>query len=77
MSCMCAGSSSAPGSHTITNILDGRPFSTLVYLINAGCDYQFWQVSSNEHQADSVLKHEAHLHSALTCMITDALRLGL
>jgi hypothetical protein len=40
-----AGSSAAPGSDVIKTIRDSKTdFSTMVYIINAGCDYQFWQV---------------------------------
>ena len=40
------GSSSAPGADMIKSVVDYDPpgFSTHVMMINAGCDYQFWQV---------------------------------
>lgn len=41
------GSSSTPDSHTMQVIRDKDKegnFTTSVYLINAGMDYQFWQV---------------------------------
>ncbi|WIA28788.1 hypothetical protein OEZ86_011320 [Tetradesmus obliquus] len=39
------GSSSAAGSDVIKTIRDSKTdFSVMVYIINAGCDYQFWQV---------------------------------
>jgi hypothetical protein len=45
MSLLAAGSSSAPGSDVIKTIRDSKTdFTTMVYIINAGCDYQFWQV---------------------------------
>ena len=41
------GSSAGPDSHKIRVIRDKDAdgnFTTMVYLINAGMDYQFWQV---------------------------------
>lgn len=41
------GSSSAPNSEVMQIIRDKKEddsFNTMVFLINAGMDYQFWQV---------------------------------
>jgi hypothetical protein len=43
-----AGSSAAAGSDVIKTIRDSKTdFTTMVYIINAGCDYQFWQVRAS------------------------------
>lgn len=61
---LLAGSSSAAGSDVIKTIRDSKTdFSVMVYIINAGCDYQFWQVRLRQPTHSKACSAA----SALTC----------
>jgi hypothetical protein len=64
-----AGSSAAPGSDVIKTIRDSKTdFSTMVYIINAGCDFQFWQVRQPQRNRPHSQEGGAGLglHAAVT-----------